>query len=127
MNALMLSLLTLLALAARTVQLRLRFAGWAPLWRFASGPFTVELRRHAELTRLGSDSMEFPQPREFRVLSLRLAGIPLWSQVAIVSLPAASDERIDHIPATEFDQLFDRHFRLGWPQQRRVRTALRTH
>lgn len=127
MNALMLSLLTLLALAARTVQLRLRFAGWAPVWRFASGPFTVELRRHAEITRLGSDSLEFPQPREFRVLSLRLAGIPLWSQVAIVSLPASSDERIDHIPATEFDQQFDNHFRLGWPQQRRARAVVRAH
>ncbi len=127
MNALTLSLLTLLALAARTVQLRMRFAGWAPLWRFGSGPFTVELRRHAEITRLGADSLEFPQPREFRVLSLRLAGIPIWSQVAIVSLPAASDERIDHIPATEFDQLFDSHFRLSWPQQRRVRMAARAH
>lgn len=127
MNALILCLLSLLALAARTVQLRLRFAGWAPLWRFATGPFTVELRRHAEMTRLGSDSLEFPQPREFRVLSLRLAGIPLWSQVAIVSLPAASDERIDHIPAAEFDQLFDSHFRLSWPQRRRERMAVRAH
>ncbi len=127
MNALMLCLLSLLALAARTVQLRLRFAGWVPLWRFASGPFTVELRRHADITRLGSDSQEFPQPREFRVLSLRLAGIPLWSQVAIVSLPAASDERIDHIPATEFDQLFDSHFRLSWPQRRRERAVARAH
>ena len=127
MNALMLSLLTLLALAARTVQLRLRFAGWVPLWRFGSGPFTVELRRHAEITRLGADSLEFPQPREFRVLSLRLAGIPIWSQVAVVSLPAAVDERIDHVPATEFDQLFDSHFRLSWPQRRRVRVAARAH
>lgn len=127
MNASTLSLLALLALAARTVQLRCRFAGWAPLWRFGSGPFTVELRRHAEITRLGADSMEFPQPREFRVLSLRLAGIPLWSQVAVVSLPADSDGRIDHIPPTEFDPLFDRHFRLGWPQQRRVRIAARAY
>lgn len=127
MNALLLVLLSLLALAARTVQLRLRFAGWAPLWRFASGPFTVELRRHAEITRLGSDSCEFPQPREFRVLSLRLAGIPVWSQVAIVSLPAASDERIDHIPATEFDQQFDSQFRLSWPQHRRGRAVARAH
>jgi hypothetical protein len=125
MNAPMLSLLALLALAARTVQLRCRFAGWAPLWRFTSGPFTVELRRRAEIARLGGDSMEFPQPREFRALSLRLAGIPLWSRVAIVSLPADSDGRIDHIPPTEFDPLFDRQFRLGWPQQRRGRIAVR--
>lgn len=115
MNALMLALIALLALAARTVQLRLRFAGWQPLWRVGTGPCTVELRRHAELTRLGADSLEYPQPREFRVLSLRIGGIPVWSQVAIVGLPTAADERIDHIPATEFDPLFDPHFRLDWP------------
>ena len=126
MTALMLALIALLALAVRTVQLRLRLAGWQPLWRFGTGPCTVELRRHAELTRLGADSLEYPQPREFRVLSLRVGGIPVWSQVAIVGLPAAADERIDHIPATEFDPLFDPQFRLGWPQQR-VRVAARAH
>lgn len=115
MNALMLALIALSALAARTVQLRLRFAGWPVLWRFGSGPFTVELRRHAQITRLGADSLEYPQPREFRVLSLRMGGIPVWSQVAVVSLPTAVDERIDHIAATEFDALFDPHFRLDWP------------
>jgi hypothetical protein len=40
--------------------------------------------------------------------------------VAIVSLPTAADERIDRIPATEFDPLFDPHFRLGWPEGRSV-------
>jgi hypothetical protein len=117
MNALMLVLLVLLALAARTIQLRLRLAAWERLWRFASGPFTVELRRHAELTRLGADSLEFPQPREFRILSLRVGGIPVWSQQAIVSLPAEADARIGHIPAGEFDHLFASHFRLTWPKR----------
>ena len=126
MHSLTLVVIALLALAARTVQLRLRFAAWESLWRFGAGPCTVELHRHAELARLAGDSHEFPQPREFRVLSLRVGGIPMWSQVAIVSLPAASDERIDHIPATEFDPLFDQHFRLSWPQQR-VRLAVRAH
>ena len=126
MHTLTLVLIALLALAARTVQLRLRFAAWESLWRFGSGPFTVELRRHAGMARLGADSLEFPQPREFRVLSLRVGGIPVWSQVAIVSLPAAVDERIDHVPATEFDPLFDRHFRLSWPHQR-MRLAARAH
>jgi hypothetical protein len=124
MNALLLVLITLLALAARTLQLRLRFAAWESLWRFGPGPITVELRRHAGLARLAGDPHEFPLPREFRVLSLRVGGIPVWSQVAMVSLPAAVDERIDQVPATEFDPLFDRHFRLSWPQQR-VRLAAR--
>ena len=127
MHTLTLVLIALLALAARTLQLRLRFAGWEPLWRFGSGPCTVELRRHAELARLGADSLEFPQPREFRVLSLRVGGIPVWSQVAIVSLPAAADERIDRIPATEFDPQFAPHFRLSWPRQRRLRVVARAH
>ena len=126
MHPLILVLIALLALAARTLQLRLRFAAWESLWRFGSGPFTVELRRHAGLARLAGDSHEFPLPREFRVLSLRVGGIPVWSQVAMVSLPAAVDERIDNVPATEFDPLFDRHFRLSWPQQR-VRLAATPH
>lgn len=126
MNALMLVLLALAALAWRTIQLRLRFAGWEVLWRFRSGPVTVELRRHAELARLGGDSLEFPQPREFRVVSLRVGGIPVWSQMAIIGLPAAADERIGHIPASEFDHLFARQFRRSWPQ-RRARLAMRAH
>ena len=126
MNALMLVLLALAALAARTIQLRLRFAGWEVLWRFRSGPVTVELRRHAELARLGDDLCEFPQPREFRVVSMRVGGIPVWSQVAIASLPGAADERIGHIPSTEFDHLFANQFRRDWPQ-RRIRLAMRVH
>jgi hypothetical protein len=126
MNALMLVLLALAVLAGRTIQLRLRFAGWEALWRFRSGPVTVELRRHAELVRLGDDSLEFPQPREFRVVSLRVGGIPVWSQLAIVGLPAAADERIGHIPASEFDHLFADQFRRDWPQ-RRIRLAMRAH
>ena len=126
MNAPMLVLLALAALAARTIQLRLRCAGWEVLWRFRSGPVTVELRRHAELTRLGDDSLEFPQPREFRVVSMRVGGIPVWSQQAIASLPAAADERIGVIPAAEFDHLFAHQFRLSWPR-RRVRLAVRAH
>jgi hypothetical protein len=126
MNALMLVLLALAALAWRTIQLRLRFAGWQVLWRFRSGPVTVELRRHAELARLGGDPHEFPQPREFRVVSLRVGGIPVWSQRAIIGLPATADERIGHIPASEFDHLFASQFRRDWPQ-RRLHLAARAH
>ncbi len=126
MDALLLVLLALLALAARTFHVRHRLAAWECLWRFRSGPFMVELRRHAELARLGHDSLEYPQPREFRVISLRAAGIPLWSQEAIVSLPAEADARIGTVAAGEFDQLFDRHFRLDWTH-RPVRLAARAH
>ncbi len=117
MNALILVLLALLALGARTIQLRLRLAAWERVWRFASGPFTVELRRHTGLVHLGSDSLEFPQPREFRIVSLRVGGIPIWSQQAIIGLPAQADERIGHIPVDEFDHLFVDPFRRAWPHR----------
>ena len=126
MDALTLLLLALLALAARTFHWRHRFAGWQPLWRFRSGPITVELRRHAHLARLGHDSLEFPQPREFRVITMRLGGIPLWYQEATVSLPMQADARIDSVGAGEFDHLFDSHFRRGWTR-RPARLPARAH
>jgi len=126
MTELLLVSLVLAALAVRTFQLRHRLAGWECLWRFRSGPCTVELRRHAGMARLADDSCEFPQPREFRVVSLRVGGIPLWSQQAIVSLPTDVDSRIGEIPPGEFDHLFDRHFRMSWPHQA-TRVAARAH
>ena len=126
MDALMLMMLALLVLAARAFHWRHRFAGWESLWRFRSGPIVVELRRHPELARLEHDSFEFPQPREFRVITMRLAGIPLWSQQATISLPTQADERIDSVAAGEFDHLFDAHFRRGWVQ-RPARLAARAH
>ncbi|HEY8976942.1 MAG TPA: hypothetical protein VIN75_22190 [Burkholderiaceae bacterium] len=129
MTELLLMLLVLFALAARTFQVRHRTAGWECLWRFRSGPCTVELRRHAGLARLGGDSCEYPQPREFRVMALRIGGIPLWSQQAIISLPTDADSRIGEVPASEFDHLFDRHFRMSWPRQAKAmrRLAARAH
>jgi len=126
MTELLLVSLVLVALAVRTFQVRHRIAGWECLWRFRSGPCTVELRRHAGLARLGHDSLEFPQPREFRIVSLRIGGIPVWSQQAIVSLPTDADSRIGAIPASEFDHLFDRHFRKAMPRQA-TRLAVRAH
>ena len=117
MNAFVLVLLALLALAARTLHVRLELAGWERLWRFTSGPVTVELRRHAGMARLGNDSLEYPQPREFRRLSMRIGGIPIWSQQAIVSLPADVDSRIGEVPATEFDHLFTEQFRRNWSKR----------
>ena len=127
MIELLLVLLVLAALAARTWQARHRLAAWERLWSFRSGPCTVELRRHAELARLGSDSLEFPQPREFRVVSLRIGGIPVWSQRAIVSLPTEADARIGAISSAEFDHLFEGQFRQGWAAHRPVRLIARAH
>ena len=115
MNALVLVLLALLALAARAIHVRLALAGWERLWRFTSGPVTIELRRHAMMAKLGNDSLDFPQPREFRRLSMRIGGIPLWSQQAIVGLPAEVDARIGDVAAGEFDLLFTEHFRMAGP------------
>jgi len=126
MTELLLMLLALAALAVRTFQVRHRIAGWECLWRFRSCPCTVELRRHAGLARLGVDSLEFPQPREFRIVALRIGGIPVWSQQAIVSLPTDADARIGAIPPGEFDHLFGRHFRMSWPRQA-SRLAARAH
>ena len=123
MNAFALVLLALLALAARTVYLRRRLAAWERLWRFTSGPVTVELRRHAEMARFEGDSQAFPQPREFRVLSMRIGGIPVWSQESVVTLPAGFDARISEIAANEFDPMFSEQFRLAW-SRRAVRTMV---
>ena len=125
-DALTLMLLAMLVLAGRAFHWRHRFAGWESLWRFRSGPITVELRRHAHLARFERDSIEYPQPREFRILTMRLGAIPLWSQQASVCLPMQADERIDAIAAGEFDHLFDAHFRLGWTH-RPARLAARAH
>jgi hypothetical protein len=123
MFALEIVVLTLLLLTARSVHVWHRVRGWQPLWRLGVGPCTMELRRHTVLTRLGCDSLEFPQPREFRHLSMRLAGLPLWSWERIASLPAESDARIDAVSAHEFDHLFPESFRLV-PPKRAVRAAI---
>lgn len=126
MDALLLVLLALLVLAARAFQVRHRLAAWQSLWHFRHGPITVELRRHAHLARLDADSLDYPLPREFRVLSLRVGGIPVWSQQAIVGLPAQVEARIDSVPAGEFDHLFERQFRLGGAH-RPARLFVRAH
>lgn len=126
MAALTLLLLALLAAGARAFHWRCRFGAWESLWRFRCGPITVELRRHAQLARLAHDSLEYPQPREFRVVAMRLGGIPVWSQEAAVSLPAQADARIDSVAAAEFDHLFVSHFRRGWTH-RPTRLAARAH
>jgi hypothetical protein len=58
MNELLLVSLVLVALAVRTFVVRQRIANWECLWRFRSGPCTVELRRRAGMARLGGDSCD---------------------------------------------------------------------
>ena len=117
MDAVVLVLLALLALAARALYVKLELATWERLWRFTSGPVTVELRRHAGMTKLGNDSQEYPQPREFRTVSMRIGGIPVWSQQSIVGLPAEVDARIGDVAAAEFDHLFTGQFRMTWSKR----------
>ena len=117
MNEFVLVLLALIVLAARALYVKLELARWERLWRFTSGPVTVELRRHAAMARLGNDSLDYPQPREFRTLSMRVGGIPVWSQQSIVSLPADADSRIDEVSASEFDHLFTGQFRRTWSKR----------
>ena len=126
MNASLLLSLALAVLALRSFQVRHRQAGWEAVWRRRWGLFTVEVLRHAELTRLGGDSLEFPLPREFRVLALRLGALPLWSQQEIVGLPAQVDARIAEVTVREFDHLFERRFRSDG-RRHSLRMATRPH
>ena len=111
MLALVLASLTLIALGARAGFVHRRLQGQQRLWRSACGPFSVELRRRALLSRAHADSQAFPQPRERRSLTLRLAGVPLWSIHTVVALPPERDARIDSVDASEFDHLFGARFR----------------
>ena len=69
------------------------------------------------MTKLGNDSQEYPQPREFRTVSMRIGGIPVWSQQSIVGLPAEVDARIGDVAAAEFDHLFTGQFRMTWSKR----------
>ena len=124
MSAVAMVLLVLLALVVRSLIVLRRRAGWERLWRITAGPITVELLRHADLVRFSHDSLEFPQPRETRQLCMRLAGIPLWSQCAIVALPADADCRLATIAADEFDHLFLGEFRRRWPARHRLSVSM---
>ena len=118
-----LALLTLLALCARTGFVLQQLQGQQRLWRSAFGPFSVELRRRAHLTKAHEDSLAFPQPRECRTLTMRCVGVPVWSCHSVVGLPAELDARIDSVSAGEFDHLFSPRFRQHSPA-RSFRTLL---
>lgn len=103
----------LLALAGRSLLLQ-RVAG-RHAWLHSRGPgwWTVELRRRACVCSVPNDLQAYPQPREFRILVWRVAGVPLWCRACFVSLPLQCDATVGQLDAQQFDQLFDGPFRLA--------------
>ena len=83
---------------------------------------TIELRRHCHLERCVPDA--FPQPREERLLTWRVLGLPVHTQRFSVGLPLGSDSRLGHIGADEFDRCFPPHYRVQAPAPQAARTRL---
>jgi hypothetical protein len=113
--------LTLLALGVWAACAYFTLLKQARVWRATQGPFSVELRRLCSMTRSHADSMAFPQPREMRTLTVRLAGVPIWAARSTIGLPLSVDARIDSVKASEFDALFDSEFRQSTPAGWRLR------
>lgn len=103
------------AAALRMFWLHLQLKQSLLLRRSGFGLLSIELRHRTAVVRLSDDLQEFPLPREYRTLAVRLAGLPLWRRESLVGLPQHVDVRIDQIGAEEFDQLFDDAYRLGAP------------
>jgi hypothetical protein len=89
------------------------------------GIVTTELRRRVGLVTHpdATGAMSFPEPRETRCLVLRVAGLPVWREVASVGLPAEIDCSLAALRAADFDAGFDERFRLAQPP--RLRFLLR--
>jgi len=121
MNALALASTALGVIALRAFYVRHASSGMQCLWQFGAGLLSVDLRRRALLARVEHDSQDFPQPRELRVLTFRVAGIPFWFERCMEALPLSVDARIDSVCAEEFDHLFGRRF-----QQTRAECSVRT-
>ena len=72
---------------------------------------SVELRRRAMVCKAPGDLQEFPQPREFRMLVLRLAGLALCARTQVVGLPRHFDSGLHLLRAEDFDAQFSGSFR----------------
>jgi hypothetical protein len=115
MTTTLLLALLLLALAGRSVLLQ-RLAGkHLRLHTSGAGWWTVELRRRACICTLPNDLQPYPQPREFRILVWRLAGMPVWCRGCFISLPVHCDATVNQLDAQQFDHLFSGPFRLQAP------------
>lgn len=112
MSTLLFTLL-LTVLAGRSLMLQRAAARHALVGRTGAAWWSVELRRRACVCSVEGDMQAFPQPREFRILVWRCAGIPLWSRGSHVSLPLHCDALVDQLPADAFDHLFDPAWRLA--------------
>jgi hypothetical protein len=125
MTSTLLITLLLLALAGRTLVLQRHAASHG--WLRCSGPgwWTVELRRRACVCSMPNDLQAYPQPREFRILVWRLAGVPLWWRGCFVGLPLHCDATVAQLDAQQFDHLFSGAFRLqAAPRPARAARAL---
>jgi len=115
MSSSLLITLLMLALAGRSLVLQCHAARHGQVHRRGPGWWTVELRRRACMSSLPNDLQAYPQPREFRILVWRLAGVPLWWRGSFVSLPLHCDATVGQLDAQQFDQLFDSPYRLHPP------------
>ncbi len=115
MTSSLLITLLLLGLASRSLVLQRHAARHSRLRSRGPGWWTVELRRRACICSLPNDLQAYPQPREFRILVWRLAGVPLWWRGCFVSLPLHCDATVGQLDAQQFDQLFEGPYRLHPP------------
>ena len=111
----MLTLMMCLALLAAVRMLTLRHAlsGFELIRSSGSGRLRLELCRRALVCRAEGDTHEFPQPREVRVLVVRVAGVALFSRSRVIGLPQHVEGCIHQLRAEDFDAHFSGCFRLA--------------
>ena len=109
----MLTVMTCLALlvAGRTTILWRELVDFEFVRSSGSCGLTLELRRRAMLCTSAGDTHEYPQPREARVLVLRLFGAPVLCRREIIGLPLHFDARVRQLRAEDFDSQFSARFR----------------
>lgn len=107
--------LTALSLASRAIWLHRRLAAYELVHQQSQGWVRVELRRKAELAT--DNAHAFPLPRETRVLTTRVAGIPVWRTERAVGLPLSAADNTDSLCAQSFDELFPADFRAAHGQR----------
>jgi hypothetical protein len=111
----LLTAITCLALffVGRAVCLWWRLAKFSLVTSCDCGALKLELHRCATVFRSEGDTQDFPQPREFRMLVLRLVGIPIFSRQEVIGLPTELDARLDQVSVTDFDAHFSDSFRIA--------------
>jgi hypothetical protein len=100
-------------------RLNYQLLGFKPLCRVVRGPLCSELMQRTYLDASVFDA--FPQPRETRVIVIRLWGCALSLRRASVGLPLECDARIGAIEPNEFDLHFRGDFRFSAWQKASLR------